>query len=141
MNIIICLDDNLGMAFNGRRQSRDRCVRDKILSICKNSQLYMNEYSFGQFEEKTDNIVVDEDFLEKAGKGDFCFVENQSFSPMKAEMIYAFLWNRVYPSDIKLERSLEESGFTVIGSYDFKGYSHEKITLKTYKRRTENEEE
>ena len=30
MNIIVCLDDNLGMLFNKRRQSKDRRVLEDI---------------------------------------------------------------------------------------------------------------
>ena len=59
MNVIICLDQNNGMLFNNRRQSRDRIVRKNILEYINGAKLYMDEYSFKQFsEDKADNIVV-----------------------------------------------------------------------------------
>jgi len=135
MNIILCLDDNFGMAFNNRRQSKDRCAREKILSLCGNSKLYMSEYSFSQFEEKTDNIIVDENFLDNAGNGDFCFIENVKVPVERAERLYIFFWNRAYPSDLKLDFNLIESGFNLLNCEEFKGYSHENITLKIYEKK------
>ena len=77
MNVIICLDQNNGMLFNNRRQSRDRIVRKNILEYINGAKLYMDEYSFKQFsEEKADNIIVDNN-LENATEHDFCFVERQ----------------------------------------------------------------
>lgn len=35
MNVIVCVDDNNGMLFNKRRQSRDKAVIDKIINITK----------------------------------------------------------------------------------------------------------
>ena len=64
MNVIICLDQNNGMLFNNRRQSRDRIVRKNILEYINGAKLYMDEYSFKQFsEDKADNIVVCDIFL------------------------------------------------------------------------------
>ena len=73
MNVIICLDQNNGMLFNNRRQSRDRIVRKNILEYINGAKLYMDEYSFKQFsEEKADNIIVDNN-LENATEHDFLF--------------------------------------------------------------------
>ena len=75
MNVIICLDQNNGMLFNNRRQSRDRIVRKNILEYINGAKLYMDEYSFKQFsEDKADNIVVCDNFS-NAEDSDFCFVE------------------------------------------------------------------
>ena len=77
MIIITVVDDDYGLLFNNRRVSKDRILREKIKEITKGSKLFMNEYSYGQFsEDEFNNIVVDEDFLNKAGDEDFCFVEN-----------------------------------------------------------------
>ena len=35
MNLIVCLDDNGGMMFGGRRQTRDRLVNRHILEMTK----------------------------------------------------------------------------------------------------------
>ena len=49
MNVILCLDDNNGMLFNNRRQSRDEKVIEKILEITKNKRLWVNKYSYSLF--------------------------------------------------------------------------------------------
>ena len=71
MIAIICVDDNLGMMFNNRRQSQDKILRKRILEISTNSRLLMNSYSIKQFdEEDRDKIITDEDFAKNAQKGD-----------------------------------------------------------------------
>lgn len=129
MNIIVCLDDMGGLAFNRRRQSKDRIVREKILELACGERLYMNSYSFSQFEERPKNIIVCEDFLERAEEKDFCFVENESISTEHINTLYVFRWNRVYPADIKLNFDLN-----LIKTTNFKGFSHEKITLEVYEK-------
>ena len=134
MKIIVCIDENFGMMFNGRRQSKDRVVREKIYALSKGSKLFMNNFSHSQFEEKYDNIIVDEEFLKKAEKDDFCFVEDKAFLPSIADMLYVFCWNRLYPNDFALGFNIEESGFRCIQSVNFEGYSHKNITLNIYER-------
>ena len=43
------------------------------------------------------------DFLEQAGEGEYCFVENTGLQAVEAkiEKIIVFWWNRHYPSDRK----------------------------------------
>ena len=45
MKLIVCLDDNNGMMFNKRRQSRDRVLVENVVELCKSEKLYTNEYS------------------------------------------------------------------------------------------------
>ena len=49
MALIICADDRGGMAFNRRRQSQDRIVREHILADAAGGQLWMSPYSARQF--------------------------------------------------------------------------------------------
>lgn len=132
MKLIFCTDDSIGLCFNGRRQSTDRVVREKILETAKGQRLWMNSYSYSQFDKKSENILCDESFIVKAENNDFCFVENVTVDLKKADKLYLFCWNRSYPSDFKLDFSPERDGFILESSNDFKGYSHEKITLKIY---------
>ena len=41
MKLIVCLDDNKGMMFNKRRQSRDRVLIENILELRKGEKLYI----------------------------------------------------------------------------------------------------
>lgn len=133
MNIIICIDKNNGMAFMGKRQSMDRVLREKVLEITDGSRLLMNSYSAKQFE-NMENIVVDDDFLNNAAQGDFCFVEDREVTTENVESFYVFNWNRMYPGDLFFSVDLKAEGFKKIKKEDFQGSSHDKITLEIYSR-------
>ena len=133
MNVIVCIDKNGGMMFMGKRQSMDCVLREKILEITSGSRLLMNSYSVKQFE-NTDNIVVDEDFLSNASKGDFCFVEDKEITTENVESFYVFNWNRKYPGDLFFDVDLKAEGFKKIKKEEFQGNSHDKITLEIYSR-------
>lgn len=135
MIVIICLDDDNGMVFNKRRQSRDRAVIERICKNFAGKRIFVSEYSAELFSDKS-LIHVDNNFLENAEKDDVCFVEKKSLSPYidKMETIIVYRWNRKYPSDIKLDIPLIDSDWSLISSVDFAGHSHEKITEEIYKK-------
>lgn len=132
MYVIVCLDDRGGMLFNHRRQSRDRVVQEKILTLCAGKKLWMNHGSAQLFPENVSEINVDDRFLQEAGPGDFCFVETEALLPWEKwiEGLYVFRWNRVYPADVSLDLPLEN--WHLHTAEEFPGFSHEKITLEVY---------
>lgn len=136
MKIIVCLDENQGLLFNGRRQSRDRLVTEDILALCEGQRLYISEFSAPLFEGNLDAVQVDEDFLSLAGEGAFCFAENQPLLPYleRIEAVIVYRWNRVYPADFYFDLSMDELGWRCVERRDFPGYSHEKITREVYLR-------
>ena len=72
MILIVAVDDRNGMTFNHRRQSQDKRLRERILSMTKNGKLWMNAYSYKQFVdfEATEQIQEAEDiFGESRRKG------------------------------------------------------------------------
>ena len=77
----VCIDDNSGMTFNHRRQSRDRVLIDNFVTLCGEKKIRMNAYSAALFTEYADRIEVSEDFLEQAGEDDICFVETNDLVP------------------------------------------------------------
>ena len=133
MNIIICIDKNNGLSFCGKRQSQDRVLREKILEISNGARLLMNSYSAKQFE-NNENIIVDDDFLNNANQGDFCFVEDKEITAENVECFYVFNWNRKYPGDLFFSVDLKAEGFKKIKKEEFQGNSHDKITLEIYSR-------
>ena len=48
--------------------------------------------------------------------------------------VYLFQWNRDYPADVYFDYNLKELGFKKVGSEEFEGSSHKKITLEIYRR-------
>lgn len=138
MNIVVCVDDKLGLSFNNRRQSMDTSLRQKLLHYCGNRKLWMRSYTAKQFVPKPVgcNIVVDDNFLEKAGSDDYCFVEIDDISPYsdKIHEIILFRWNRTYPADrhLKIPGSASDWKISVID--EFPGKSHKKITMESWRR-------
>lgn len=132
MNLFICIDDNNGMMFNERRQSRDKVLNEKVLSIVGENRLFVLPYSEKLF--KDANITVSENPLADCEQGGFCFFEGKIESLSNVETLYIFCWNREYPSDVFFSLSPEENGFSLSESEDFEGSSHEKITLKVFRR-------
>ena len=137
MIIIVCVDDHNGISFNHRRQSMDRKLRDYILKMCKNEKLWMSPYSFKQFAHcDKKNIYVDENYLDKAERGEYCFVENKKVLSYESliEKIILCRWNRLYPSDMKFDISLNDHSWNCISIDEFSGNSHDKITVEVYER-------
>lgn len=131
MNLIICLDNNGGYSFAGRRQSKDKTQLHNMLSLVGDNQLLLNEYSAGLFEIIPDNVIVCEDPLNSADKNDFCFIENINIDHTDINKVIIYRWNRAYPSDKKLTHNILD-GKKLIEILDFTGNSHEKITREVW---------
>ena len=138
MILTAVVDDGMGMLFNGRRQSRDRILRQRILELAGDSTLWMNEYSYGLFRDECENarIRVDGDFLMKAGEGEVCFNETEPMLPVEERMekLVLFRWNRMYPADVRFDLVLNSGVWRMESSEDFAGSSHERITMEVYVR-------
>lgn len=132
MILIACVDDNLGMLFNNRRQSMDSVLRGRILTMCAGKKLWMNAYSRKQFNTDAEGITVDENFMAKAGSDDYCFAENISVKPYEKEIqkIILYRWNRVYPADLYFDIDLKN--WHLKERNNFAGSSHDKITEEVY---------
>lgn len=133
MNIIVCTDELGGVSFNNRRLSRDEKLIEKIYTLLEGNSLYMNAYSARMFDDNT-NVIVDENFLEKANKGSFCFIENEKVPDKGCDALYIFNWHRRYPSDYKLDVAKLTEGMYKISEEEFQGKSHERISLEIYRR-------
>ncbi len=127
MTVFLCLDDNNGMMFNKRRQSRDAAVINRIMELVGDKVLHINSYSSCLFEDRQ-NIIIDDDL----STAEFCFVENISLADIIniTDKLVIYRWNRVYPADMKLDIKL--SDWNKISIIDFVGNSHEKITEEVY---------
>ena len=133
MIVIVILDDRNGMMFNHRRQSQDRILRAHILDMIGGQKLWMNSYS-AKLYGVMPPICVDDNFLDKAGQGEFCLVENSSLLlyEKKIENIVCFRWNQKYPGDFFLDIPLDN--WKIVYTDEFAGSSHKKITKEIYER-------
>ena len=136
MILIVCIDENNGMLFNNRRQSRDKILLSRILEIAKDEKLWITKFSRDMFDIiENKNIIIDDKCIDNAAENDYCFIENVDISTIieKVNKIILYNWNRNYPADKYFNISLEN---WVISSKDeFTGSSHERITEKIYIRR------
>lgn len=135
MIIFAVVDDRNGMMFNHRRQSQDKILRKKILTLSSDRKLWMNAYSYSLFNDmEADNIVEAENFLDLAEAGEYCFVENLQVKPYqhKIEKVLLFKWNRKYPGDFFWDIDFSDKQWKLTWQEDFAGSSHEKITMEEY---------
>lgn len=133
MIAIVCVDDNNGMIFNNRRQSRDKTLNERIIEMADGQPIWMSTYSFKLFEDfNCTNINADDEFLSKAAPGEYCFVEKEDLTPYgdKIEKLILFRWNRDYPYDKTFDIALQTWKQEMTD--EFPGNSHEKITMEVY---------
>ncbi|MBP3329740.1 MAG: hypothetical protein J6L89_02790 [Clostridia bacterium] len=129
MKIAVCVDDNMGMLFNSRRQSRDRELIKDFVETANNNNIYIKPFSKVLFDEY--RVIIDNNMLNNAQENDFCFLENESILPYidKVNELIIYRWNRNYPYDFCFEMP---ENFSLKESTEFKGSSHEKITKEIY---------
>lgn len=136
MKIFICLDDNKGMMFNGRRQSRDEAVVKDILDFAGEEKVWVSSYSSKLFHTNQERILLEDNISKDTLIHGYFFIENV---PLKLyedsiENLIVYCWNRVYPADVYLDINLN-TDWEMIDTKEFGGKSHEKITRKIYRRK------
>ena len=135
ITVAVCLDDENGMGFGGRRQSRDRLLIADLVKECADRPLFVGEYSHMLFEEYPQAMVIDDLFAD-CPDGGVCFAELKPLKPyleLIEEMI-VYRWNRLYPADLYFDVDLQKNGFSLVSSCEFVGSSHDKITKEVYRR-------
>ena len=141
MTVYIAIDDENGMLFNNRRQSQDRILRANMMEDCKDTKLWISQYSKKFFVDENGNItpsnvVIDDNYLALAGENDCCYVEKEDITPYinKIDTIVLYKWNVAYPADTYFNISLLDSNWKKHSTNYFKGSSHDKIYKEVWKR-------
>lgn len=135
MIVIVCVDQRNGLAFNGRRQSRDRMVSADILKESAGRRLWMTPLSRRLFLPEAE-ISQAPDCLDRAGPGELCFAEGQLLSPWmdRIEGMILYRWDRVYPADLRLDVVPSPPAWHLMSAGEFPGFSHKKIEKEVYLR-------
>lgn len=135
MIIAACVDDCMGMMFNGRRQSRDKLLIARLMKRAAGRTVWIHPGSAVLFE-GMESVRAAENFLQCAKKGDICFAETADFAASieKVEEIWLYRWNRIYPGDVFFPVQLDQQGWKCVEREDFLGNSHECITEEIYKK-------
>lgn len=101
MTVIICLDNNGGISFGGKRQSKDRLFRKFLLDKAEKEkfQISMTPYSYGQFKEDERDELID--VKEAFSFDESCvFLERKTLIPWeRVDTLIICCWNRDYPAD------------------------------------------
>lgn len=126
MTVILCLDDNNGMRFNHRRQSRDREVTAHMLT---DGVQFVPPSAVSLFPPDTVQAVEE---WERISDDGVCYVEQPPLAPMASRIhrLIVYRWNRVYPADEVLDLDLRH--WTLRDQAEFPGHSHPKITREVY---------
>lgn len=143
MKLIVCVDDEMGMAFNHRRVSSDSVVTREIQRIVGSAKIWMSCYSaklflsvFGRETEgaQSMHIMLSDNPSRDAGKNDYCFLEQTSpYNTSDIDEIILFRWGRRYPSDVKFGIKLSE-GWSMTKSQKIVGTSHKEILHEVWEK-------
>lgn len=130
MKIIACVDNSMGMAFGGRRQSRDRLLCEDIIN-CAGAKLCIDPYSELLFPDCTGVKSVDLRTY-KPCDDEYVFTETTAPSQLDGDIseIILYRWNRDYPANLYFD--IELTGRKLIETFEFEGSSHDKITRERY---------
>lgn len=135
MTLCVCLDNQNGMHFNHRRQSRDRVLYERLVAHCRDGgRLFIREDARILFPTASVTVLPDMAALPETTERDILFSEALSFLPPKdiIDRLIVYRWNRDYPSDCRFP--LADYALVLCEKSDFVGFSHEKITEEVYRR-------
>lgn len=134
MTVIFFLDDNKGMLFNNKRLSRDEEVLNDIRTYLV-GELHITGFSEKYLASSGLPYKVIDGF-DSLDNDNYYLIENISVKDHleKINRIIIYWWNRVYPSDIRLDFDPSDYGFNSKSIYEFTGKSHEKITREIFER-------
>lgn len=135
MKLIVCLDEDGGMAFNRRRQTRDRVQKEHLFRKIGDEVLWMSPYSAKQFAgEREEGLSrISEDYLTLAGEEDYVLAERDAVNEVLEQVteLLIYRWNRSYPSDVVFPVEMLADR-TLVESEEFRGSSHDCITFERY---------
>ena len=135
MKVIVCVEDRGGMLFNGRRLSRDRLVTlDMLVEACRERRT-IEPFSAKLFRGNMTSVHPVENLWEEEGCRGTCLVETSSLKGKEDQIdtLVIYRWNKCYPFDMALRIDLDR--YQLEETCEFPGYSHEKITKETYRRK------
>ncbi len=131
MILLLCVDKKMGLSFGGKRQSRDKAVTDRILSLTAGKKLYVKAESAALFDDQS-VLLVTEDPAAAAGNGDFVFLERLPLPEKGVEGVVLFHWNRLYPATEHM--TLDLAAFSKVKTEEYAGTSHDRITQEYWEK-------
>ena len=132
MKLVVCLDENNGIKFFGKRQSQDELQRKNLFELIGNLKLFLTEYSYDLYKDIEFNFEIIDENTEIIKNSVFLYEGDflEKFLPSVDEIIVYF-WNRDYPFDETFEEHLKNI-WKEKEKVEFKGKSHDEITRIRY---------
>lgn len=127
MILISCVDDDRGLRFNHRRQSRDKALAQHILDR-SGGEIWLHPDSEKLFDECPDAMLHCISSPEETPDGGWCFWESPVSPALRPEKLLLYHWNRAYPADEYYVYPGGQHRWKCLKSTDFPGFSHPKIT-------------
>lgn len=95
---IFCIDDQDGLQFNNRRQSRDVAVVSDIICMAGGKRIWMSSYSAELFKGLTDTSIIAEYPEDNAYQEEYCFLERmpEVFDCDSIQGVVLYRWNRMF---------------------------------------------
>lgn len=123
--LIIAIENNRGISFNGRRCSCDSAVGAKIKSIANGKSVFIQE-------KDSDWKSMWNYIMDNSNQPEIFFANIYSPSCMidAFDTVYIYEWSRDYPSTEKFD--LLPSDFSCENGYEFDGTSHKGIVEKKF---------
>lgn len=127
MTLILWVGKNGEMMFNRRRCSSDREVIADIQAMYDPSEIRLSAYSSPLFPGA--KVISD---LSEAGES-VLFLEDLPLNAalVQARKLIVYRFDRVYPADVRL---VIPRDFHMTESWEFAGFSHEKIAREVYEK-------
>lgn len=138
MTLFLTVDNDFGVAFNRRRQSRDSAVVGDIASSAC-GDIITTAYSAKLFGDMPQVLVTDDIFQPKADGFVFCECADAAEHFDIFDTIVLYKWNRDYPHDVILSKTPVQCGFALESTAEFVGTSHDNITKEVWIKHNEQE--
>lgn len=133
MELIVCVSDGMGVAFNHRRQSRDRAVAADIAASLQDRPLSVLPVSVPLFASQPGlPLCVVASAAELAP--DAVFFSESDFLPASLTGLTLYFWNRRYPADTYFRFDPAANGFRLLSQTEFPGFSHENLRKECWAR-------
>lgn len=130
MILAFCVDDQGGLAFNHRRQSRDRALVADLLAAAGARPVFCLPYSAGLFDPGAVTVVDAPGAVSADG---ILFLENTdpaAYIP-HAEELLLYRWNRLYPGRLDLEWHAGAMGLPAARHHELCGHLSRKNHQRT----------
>ena len=117
------------MRFFGKRQSADRAVIKRILSVSSGKTVYTEPYAAPLFRDCGAKTVQTGDFS-SLSRDAVCFIENVDPASLadRIDRFVIYRWNRKYPRDCVADFYPFDEGMRLVSMTDFAGSSHGRVT-------------